>query len=144
MLNLVKMIVENEVFTKAAEKISNNDCSGLQEILKNYNIPIDAEDDNGMTLLHHAAFKGKKEICQLLLDLVRIVLKYLDMSSNINVTQGANPNGGHHEHKYTTLHFAALSGNVDICQQMLQYGAVPDALNSVGRTAAQMAAFVGM
>lgn len=57
--------------------------------------------------------------------------------------KGADPNGGHHEHQYSTLHFAALSGNLDICQQLLQYGSKPDTINSVGRTAAQMAAFVG-
>jgi ankyrin repeat protein len=36
-----------------------------------------------------------------------------------------------------------LSGNFDICQQLLQCGCKPDVVNSVGRTAAQMAAFVG-
>nr|CAG4641696.1 EOG090X06BA [Eurycercus lamellatus] len=86
---------------------------------------METEDEQGMTLLQHAAFKGKKELCQFLLDL------------------GADPNGGHHEHKYSALHFAALSGNAEICQQLLQYGSIPDSVNSVGRTAPQMAAFVG-
>nr|CAG4650976.1 EOG090X06BA [Simocephalus serrulatus]SVE94240.1 EOG090X06BA [Simocephalus serrulatus] len=115
----------SEGFTKATEKINNNDVSGLQELLKSHEVEIDEEDDHGMTLLQHAAFKGKKELCQLLLDL------------------GADPNGGHHEHQYSALHFAALSGNLDICQQLLHCGSKPDALNSVGRTATQMAAFVG-
>lgn len=61
-----------------------------------------------------------------------------------NILKGADPNGGHHEHQYSALHFAALSGNLDICQQLLHCGSKPDALNSVGRTATQMAAFVGM
>nr|SVE74185.1 EOG090X06BA [Daphnia barbata] len=110
---------------KAIEKINNNDSLGLQELIKSHVVEIDGEDEHGMTLLQHAAFKGKKEICQLLLDL------------------GADPNGGHHEHQYSTLHFAALSGNLDVCQQLLQYGSKADVVNSVGRTAAQMAAFVG-
>nr|CAG4647903.1 EOG090X06BA [Moina brachiata]SVE93015.1 EOG090X06BA [Moina brachiata] len=109
----------------AIEKINNNDIVGLQELLKNHAVEVDAEDDHGMTLLHHAAFKGKKDFVQLLLDL------------------GSDPNGGHHEHQYSTIHFAALSGNVEVCQQLLQHGAQPDTTNSVGRTAAQMAAFVG-
>nr|CAG4634787.1 EOG090X06BA [Alona affinis] len=120
------MTVDKEVFNQAVEKINSNDCAGLQEILKTHNIQVDSEDSSGMTLLQHSAFKGKKEMCQLLLDL------------------GANPNGGHHEHKYSALHFGALSGNADICQQLLQYGAIPDAVNSVGRTAPQMAAFVNL
>lgn len=49
----------------------------------------------------------------------------------------------HHEHGYTALHFAALSGNADLCHLLLSYGAKLSATNSVGRTPAQMAAFVG-
>lgn len=48
-----------------------------------------------------------------------------------------------HAHNYTALHFAGLSGNKDICQALLSAGAKPDVTNSVGRSAAQMAAFVG-
>jgi len=53
-------------------------------------------------------------------------------------------NGGNHSNGYTALHFAALSGNSQLCQLLLQHGAKSHAQNSVGRTAAQMAAFVGM
>lgn len=61
----------------------------------------------------------------------------------LKILQGADPNGGHHEHNYTSLHFAALSGNGDVCVQLLQNGVKTDATNSVNRTATQMAAFVG-
>lgn len=64
------MTIEKEVFNQAQEKIISSDSAGLQEILKTHNVPVDAEDSSGMTLLQHAAFKGKKEMCQLLLDLV--------------------------------------------------------------------------
>nr|CAG4640861.1 EOG090X06BA [Eulimnadia texana] len=107
------------------EKININDATGLKELLKEQNLKPDVEDDNGMTLLQHAAFKGNYEMSQILLDL------------------GANPNGGHHEHQYTTLHFAALSGNAELCELLLSHGVKVDAINSVNRTAAQMAAFVG-
>nr|CAG4646261.1 EOG090X06BA [Macrothrix elegans] len=115
----------SEGYAKAIEKINSNDSSGIQDLIKNHDVEIEAEDEHGMTLLQQAAFKGRKDITQLLLDL------------------GANPNGGHHEHQYTALHFAALSGNIDICQQLLHYGAKADVLNSVARTPSQMAAFVG-
>ena len=63
-------LIDGDNFKQATEKINSNDYAGFQDILKTNKIPIDGEDDHGMTLLHHAAFKGKKEMCQLLLDLV--------------------------------------------------------------------------
>ena len=57
--------------------------------------------------------------------------------------QGADVNGGDHEHGYTTLHFAALSGAVEICRVLLEAGVKTDRVNTVKRTAAQMAGFVG-
>ena len=52
-------------------------------------------------------------------------------------------NACQHEHAYTALHFAALSGNAELCHLLMSHGARLTATNSVGRTAAQMAAFVG-
>lgn len=57
--------------------------------------------------------------------------------------QGADVNLCKHKHTYTALHFAGLSGNKDVCQALLSAGAQSGVTNSVGRTAAQMAAFVG-
>ena len=57
--------------------------------------------------------------------------------------QGADVNGGDHEHEYTALHFAALAGKPQVCELLLQEGARIDAVNSVKRTASQMGAFVG-
>lgn len=48
-----------------------------------------------------------------------------------------------HQHNYTCLHFAGLSGNIDVCRLLLLAGAKPNVTNTVGRTASQMAAFVG-
>ncbi|XP_005997594.1 ankyrin repeat and MYND domain-containing protein 2a isoform X2 [Latimeria chalumnae] len=56
---------------------------------------------------------------------------------------GADVNCNEHEHGYTALMFAGLSGNKEITWMMLEAGAKTDVVNSVGRTAAQMAAFVG-
>lgn len=52
-------------------------------------------------------------------------------------------NGGSHNNGYTALHFAGLSGNAPLCQLLLQKGANSMVKNSVSRTPAQMAAFVG-
>ncbi|RZF36557.1 hypothetical protein LSTR_LSTR010668 [Laodelphax striatellus] len=105
--------------------ISNNNVNGLKAILAQHNFNADLTDEHGMTPLQHAAYKGNKEIAQMLLD------------------QGADVNSGKHEHGYTALHFAALSGNCELCQLLLSAGAKSHATNSVGRTASQMAAFVG-
>ncbi|PSN46894.1 hypothetical protein C0J52_17562 [Blattella germanica] len=106
-------------------KIAENDVNGLKNILLHQKMKVDIFDENGMTPLQHAAYKGNKEIVQMLLD------------------QGADVNSGKHEHAYTALHFAALSGNAELCHLLLMAGAKSQAVNSVGRTAAQMAAFVG-
>ncbi|XP_067011109.2 ankyrin repeat and MYND domain-containing protein 2 isoform X2 [Anabrus simplex] len=113
--------VEKELF----DKISNNDASGVRNLLLQNKIQPDICDESGMTPLQHAAYKGNKEIVQMLLD------------------QATDVNSGKHEHGYTALHFAALSGNAEVCQLLLMAGAKSHATNSVGRTAAQMAAFVG-
>ncbi|XP_052594306.1 ankyrin repeat and MYND domain-containing protein 2 isoform X1 [Peromyscus californicus insignis] len=96
-------------------------------LLSSKNVHVNCLDENGMTPLMHAAYKGKLEMCKLLL------------------RHGADVNCHQHEHGYTALMFAALSGkgNKDITWAMLEAGAETDVVNSVGRTAAQMAAFVG-
>ncbi|XP_024921104.1 ankyrin repeat and MYND domain-containing protein 2-like [Cynoglossus semilaevis] len=78
-----------------------------------------------MTPLMHAACKGRADMCRLLLQ------------------HGADVNCNQHEYGYTALMFAGLSGKTDITSMMLDAGAETDLVNSVGRTAAQMAAFVG-
>ncbi|CAG13461.1 unnamed protein product, partial [Tetraodon nigroviridis] len=80
---------------------------------------------DGMTPLMHAAYRGRTEVCRLLLQ------------------RGADVNCHQHEYGYTALMFAALSGKTDIASMMLDEGAETEPVNSVGRTAAQMAAFVG-
>lgn len=57
--------------------------------------------------------------------------------------KGSNVNSSKHASNYTALHFAALSGKADVCRLLLMAGADANALNSVNRTPAQMAAFVG-
>ncbi|KAK0081420.1 hypothetical protein PV325_012209 [Microctonus aethiopoides] len=113
--------LEKEIFTR----ITKNEVAELKSLLAANKIKIDFVDDNGMSPLQHACYKGNKEIVQMLLD------------------QGADVNLCQHEHAYTALHFAALSGNAELCHLLMSYGAKLTATNSVGRTPAQMAAFVG-
>ncbi|XP_036371963.1 ankyrin repeat and MYND domain-containing protein 2-like [Megalops cyprinoides] len=89
------------------------------------NVRVNCLDEYGMSPLMHAAYKGKADMCRLLLQ------------------HGADVNCNQHEHGYTALMFAGLSGKKDITWMMLDAGAETDVVNSVGRTAAQMAAFVG-
>ncbi|XP_056275519.1 ankyrin repeat and MYND domain-containing protein 2-like isoform X1 [Pseudoliparis swirei] len=79
----------------------------------------------GMTPLMHATYKDRADMCCLLLQ------------------HGADVNGNQLEYGYTALMFAGLSGKTDITSMLLDARAEKDLVNSVCRTAAQMAAFVG-
>ncbi|XP_014229285.1 ankyrin repeat and MYND domain-containing protein 2 [Trichogramma pretiosum] len=113
--------LRKEVF----DKITNNQTDDLRALINVNDLKINFVDEFGMSPLQHACYKGNKEIVQMLLD------------------QGAVVNDCEHKHGYSALHFAALSGNSDLCNLLMSHGAKINAKNSVGRTAAQMAGFVG-
>ncbi|XP_061682254.1 ankyrin repeat and MYND domain-containing protein 2-like [Syngnathoides biaculeatus] len=110
---------------KILQVIEAGDVQEAAQLLTNEDVRVNCLDECGMTPLMHAAYKGKAEICRLLLQ------------------HGADVNCNQHEYGYTALMFAGLSGKTDITSMMLDAGAETDLVNSVGRTAAQMAAFVG-
>ncbi|XP_077993617.1 ankyrin repeat and MYND domain-containing protein 2-like [Glandiceps talaboti] len=107
------------------DDISTGSFDKVKDILSKGSVRVDCLDDHGMTPLQHAAFKGSRELCELFL------------------AHGANVNNLEHENGYTTLMFAALAGSVECCKLLLDAGAKTTGTNSVGRTATQMAAFVG-
>ncbi|XP_047461522.1 ankyrin repeat and MYND domain-containing protein 2-like isoform X2 [Mugil cephalus] len=110
---------------KILQVIAAGDVQEAAQLLESNEVRVNCLDEHGMTPLMHAAYKGKADMCHLLLQ------------------HGANVNCNQHEYGYTALMFAGLSGRTDITSMMLDAGAETDLVNSVGRTAAQMAAFVG-
>ncbi|XP_054620093.1 ankyrin repeat and MYND domain-containing protein 2-like isoform X1 [Dunckerocampus dactyliophorus] len=110
---------------KILQVIEAGDVQEAAQLLAGEDVRVNCLDEDGMTPLMHAAYKGKAEMCRLLLQ------------------HGADVNCNQHQHGYTALMFAGLSGKTDITSMMLDAGAETDLVNSVGRTAAQMAAFVG-
>ncbi|XP_061675563.1 ankyrin repeat and MYND domain-containing protein 2a isoform X2 [Syngnathoides biaculeatus] len=112
---------EKELF----DVITTGNVQEASRLLGCKDVRVNCLDEYGMTPLMHAAYKGKAEMCKLLL------------------RHGADVNCNEHEHGYTALMFAGLSGKTDITWMMLDAGAETDVVNSVGRTAGQMAAFVG-
>lgn len=55
---------QKEIFAK----ISDNKADELKALLAASKIKIDFIDENGMSPLQHASYKGNKEIVQMLLD----------------------------------------------------------------------------
>jgi len=111
------------------EVIKNSKPETIIEDVRNFfeidGVSIEILDGSGMTPLMHACWKGNVSFAKFLID------------------QGADVNGGDHEHQYTALHFAALAGKPKVCELLMQEGCKIDAVNSVKRTASQMGAFVG-
>ncbi|XP_029588095.1 ankyrin repeat and MYND domain-containing protein 2 isoform X2 [Salmo trutta] len=105
--------------------IAAGDVQEVARLLGSKDVRVNCLDEYGMTPLMHAAYKGQADMCSLLLQ------------------HGADVNCNEHDYGYTALMFAGLSGKTDITSMMLDAGAETDLVNSVGRTAAQMAAFVG-
>ena len=98
--------------------IADGDMETMRNYLEVEGVSLEVEDGTGMTPLMHASWKGQQAIA-----------KYL-------LKQGADPNGGNHEHHYTSLHFAGLAGKPDICSLLLEAGAKTHHTNTVNRTAA--------
>ncbi|PIK57391.1 putative ankyrin repeat and MYND domain-containing protein 2 [Apostichopus japonicus] len=107
------------------ENVQNDNVILIKELLSKDDVNVNCLDDHGMTPLQNAAFKGNKDVCELL------------------ISHGADVNTNEHENGYTTLMFAALSGSPEVTKMMLDAGAKTSPVNSVGRNACQMAAFVG-
>jgi len=51
-------------------KVASGDVIGVQAILSEGSVSVNCVDEHGMTPLEHAAYRGNKDMCQLLLDCV--------------------------------------------------------------------------
>ncbi|VDP71543.1 unnamed protein product [Schistosoma curassoni] len=101
------------------------DIEKVKSLLSEDRSLINSYDKEGLSPLQLACFRGN-------LPVVEFLLKY-----------GANVNSSSHKQGYTALMFAGLSGNIEVVELLLHYGARINDVNSIGRTASQMAAFVG-
>jgi len=109
---------------KLLESVNSGNMDQVRQVLAD-GVNVDYVDEDGMTPLQHAAYKGNRELCEMLL------------------AHGADVNYSAHENGYTALMFAALSGKKDVVRVLLEHDACVSLVNSVQRTAAQMAAFIG-
>ncbi|XP_047736035.1 ankyrin repeat and MYND domain-containing protein 2 isoform X4 [Hyalella azteca] len=116
-------IIENA--PKLIKLVIANDVNGAENLLIRGEATVHDTDSTGMTGLMHAAYKGFTDMCKML------------------IKQGSDVNADSHSHSYYPLHFAALSSSLDTVQLLLEHGAKTYKTNSLGRTAAQMAGFVG-
>lgn len=64
------MAAEDDVVKELFDKISKNDYSAVKAILSSNKLKPEVCDENGLTTLQHAAYKGNKEMVRLLLDQV--------------------------------------------------------------------------
>lgn len=63
--------------TSIFDAIAKNDFAEFKSLLAQHKGSVDFFDENGMTALQHAAYKGNKDMVQLLLDRVsEIGVKY--------------------------------------------------------------------
>lgn len=87
------------------DKINEHSLEELKILLNKNDVRIDCVDENGMSLLCQAAFKGDYEISKLL------------------INNGADVNDTQHDHWYTALMFAAIGGHLKVVGLLLEAGA---------------------
>jgi len=111
--------------TKAFAIIDKGELEELKKVYEEADLKADFYDENGMTPLMQAAYKGNLDMCKFLLK------------------NGAKVGASVHGNEYTALMMAALSGSSSVVQLLLDNGAKIETKNSIGRTAANLAAFTG-
>ena len=97
----------------------------LIRVLSKHHADLDAQMQNGDTLLHIAAIEGKRTIVPLLLEL------------------GANPNIKEFDYGSTPLHKAAFVGCPGIVHALLRGGVNTQSLNNLGQKAVDVALLYG-
>lgn len=114
----------DEKVQKLITAVSDGNFDKVRALLNDKDIDLEQGDENGLTPLLMASFKGHYEIVKFLIEL------------------GADVNYSKHYHKYSALMFAAIGGHKKIVNLLLESGADVNHTNSINRTASQMAGFV--
>lgn len=118
--------MENSELSKNLFKYTvENNINEVKSLINDSKLSVNCYDEQGMTPLQHAAFKGYYDLCKLL----------LDCGADVNDNNGA--------YGYSALSLAAISNHCSVVSLLLEYGAESTAINKNNRTAAQVAAFVG-
>jgi hypothetical protein len=115
-----KTCVSNKIF----DLIKESEEAALAYVNAGKLDKIDCMDENKMTPLQHAAYRGLKKLCSKLIE------------------NGANVNCNEQDQGYTALMFAAIANHTDVVRLLLEHDANIEILNKIGRSATQMAAFV--
>lgn len=67
---------DNEEKNDFFSKITRNDITSVSNELESGLAKVDMQDEHGMTPLMHAAYRGNKEMCEILLDHVSLLQKF--------------------------------------------------------------------
>lgn len=114
--------IEDQLF----QAVSDKNLNRVKTLVENNpSVNLNCCDKDELTPLQIACHIGSLELAEYLLD------------------KGADVNFNQRKDLYTALMFASISSRLGIIRLLLERGADPSIENSVHRTAAQMAAFVG-
>ena len=180
-LSLVKFLVENKAdFTKKgliyitedksayygnliAIAVAENKFKILKYLIEECNIDIDDKEyytetqtDNGWTGLQWAAYKGKIEIAEYLINkganinanhladkttpLIYALQNQKDETAKFLINKGADVNIQNY-YKWTAIHYAARRGNDEIVELLLENSANPNLQTEDGYTPLMLAAY---
>ncbi|CAO4359874.1 unnamed protein product [Caenorhabditis nigoni] len=106
------------------EAIDKNETEKALELLKTREHAKE-RDASGMSVLASAAYRGN----------LKLVEKAIELGCDVNEKTDDN--------LFTPLMFAALSGKQDVCRFLMDSGARMYCVNGIGKTASELAAFVG-
>ncbi|CAD6185916.1 unnamed protein product [Caenorhabditis auriculariae] len=115
----------NKELRESGKKKINRETETALGLLKKQKKRCPKRDPTGMSTLSAAVYRGNLAVARRCLDL------------------GCGINDRTYDSGYTPLMFGALSGKTEICKFLMDNGARPYLTNSIGKTASELAAFIG-
>ena len=110
------------VFEAIRASSQENVVDAVRNFFEVDGVSLEIMDNTGMTPLMHSCWKGNLDLAKFLIKQVSLRVRSIkrlscDRACNLQIdlsfflsNQGADVNGGDHEHGYTPLHFSALAG----------------------------------